>query len=361
MDGQWRMGDKVFREGRWEAPPAPPSPPVNQKSLPLIGPLMRWWRSGSEYEKRQAEKAANRRARRERLPETPVGAPTVAERRRRAAHLGVWGVVGFLVACAVLITVTNVWGDLHPAAQRIEVVHEPATANSDLAAQDYAVEFAWAYLTYNSADPSAHGQALQPFLGQASDGWNQVGSQQVVDARAESVSKAGGIATVDLSALVSSTPQGGGTAVVHWLYLAVKVNEAGGHLQIAGMPTTIPPPSTTVAPQQPAGTGLDEDNGLTNQLTPAAKSLFQAWASGNSNTVSYYTVPGVTIPPLDGQVKFQSLPSFSVQKGSGTTRSSTATVVWADAVTGAQEPQSYQVAWVYNGSRWLVQSVSPGS
>jgi hypothetical protein len=254
---------------------------------------------------------------------------------------------------------------LHPAPVREQVVTHSGGGSglAETAAESYAIQFVFAYLNYDSRSPSAHQQALQPYLGQGvDDPWDGNGQQQVLQAQAmAALRRPAGLVLVQVAAYVSSTPAGSGSqGQTRWLYLSVPVRESSGGLAIVGPPATIPPPQTAQPPEESPPPPA-EDSSLTSQLRPAASGFFSAWANGNESQLAYYTATGTSIPSLQNQVRFAALPNFSVAEGGGATRTSTAQVSWADPVTGARFTQGYTVGWRYQDGRWLISSVSPSN
>jgi hypothetical protein len=133
----------------------------------------------------------------------------------------------------------------------------------DLAAAEYATEFARVYLTYSSSSPSARGEALSPFINPSLDneaGVAPEGSQGVRWAEPmQEQHQPGGVEliTVAVQTSTASTPQ----------YLGVPVTRvAGGALAIANYPSFVGPPSVAGNYQAPNEEQVS-DSSLTEMVT----------------------------------------------------------------------------------------------
>lgn len=303
---------------------------------------------------------------REPAPDEPLALRRLHRRRRWAGRLLVT-VAALGVALVLLTLVTDLVNLVHPRTPAVQRIVERGggggLTSSELAASSYAVQFTWAYLTYDQANPQRHAAAMAPFLGpDVSDSWNGTGTQEVATAQAMSVTRqSGGMLDVDVAAYVASLPAGGAEQL-RWLYLSVPVRVNGTQLTIASLPTAIPPPRAGAPSQGALSPSVsNQDSQLTQQLTGAMKSFFQAWSSGSTTQLAYLETPDAGIQPLgSGQETFVRLSAFQVEAGTGATRTSLALVTWSDPVTGAQFTQPYTVTWENSGSRWLISSVRPG-
>jgi hypothetical protein len=128
----------------------------------------------------------------------------------------------------------------------------PAPTTADLPSQDFALQFARVYLSYNAAEPSARERALAPLLASdlaAGAGFTpSSGSRQVLwaDVASDQPALAGGrVITVAAAVSGQSAP----------LYLAVTVrHEPGQPLSLVGYPSLIGAPSIATAATAPART-----------------------------------------------------------------------------------------------------------
>ena len=370
----WMQVAAAPQPGRPAAGRTQPAPSTYAGTSGIRGRVRNWWEeAGRNSEARLARKRSGRPVEaaatdaHDRDPGEPTTEHDVHRRRRWASRL-LLIVAGLATALVVLTVVSDLLSVFHPTPQRVEQVVEKGAdgglSSSDLAASSFAVQFAWAYLTYDQSNPQQHANALAPFLGpDVSDTWDGTGTQQVATAQAMSVtSSAGGVVDVDVAAYVAAVTSGG-TQQLRWLYLSIPVQVQGTQLTITGLPATIPPPVTgtpSAGALSPAVS--NQDTQLTQQLTGAMQSFLQAWSSGNATQLSYLETPNAGIQQLgSSQETFVRVANFQVEQGSGETRTSLALVTWADAVTGGQFTQPYTVTWTYSGSRWLISSVRPGA
>lgn len=152
-----------------------------------------------------------------------------------------------------------------------------AVVQADAPSEDFALQFARAYLSYDSSHPGARSRALAPYLGDALDpgagfepasgtrtvGWVQVASDQPALA-------GGRVLTIAASVSTQPTP----------LYLAVTVrHERGRPLQLGGYPALVGAPAIA-PPQSPAREAVEDpelaevvDRVLRNYLSGAAPDL----------------------------------------------------------------------------------------
>jgi hypothetical protein len=132
----------------------------------------------------------------------------------------------------------------------------PAPAEADPAAEDFALEFARAYLSYDAADPGARGQSLAPFVPHGLDpdaGFASArGSQQVdwIQVASSQPALAGGrVITVAAGVTTQATP----------IYLAVTVShDRRRGLTLGGYPSFVGAPYVDLDPAQPQRAAVDD-------------------------------------------------------------------------------------------------------
>lgn len=155
---------------------------------------------------------------------------------------------------------------------------EPALRGADLPSQDFALNFARAYLTYDAAHPGRREQALAPYLGGALDPEAGLaprhGIQSVLWAEVASDQRAlAGGRVITVAARVSSQRLP--------LYLAITVEHPrGAALQLVGYPALVGAPAIAPPPAAPQREPIDDaplteviDRVLRNYLTLAAPDL----------------------------------------------------------------------------------------
>jgi len=132
----------------------------------------------------------------------------------------------------------------------------PPLRGADAPSEDFALQFARAYLTYDAADPSLRERALAPFLSQglAADGGFSAaaGAQRVLWAEVASDQRAltgGRLITVAAQLSTQSLP----------VYLAVSVrHEAGQSLELLGYPALIGAPAIDSSYSPPARSAVTD-------------------------------------------------------------------------------------------------------
>jgi hypothetical protein len=185
-------------------------------------------------------------------------------------------------------------------------------------AEAYALQFGSAYLNLSPATAAQRERELSAFLAPGSDpqlGWNGAGTQRLDAEQVASVAvRDSHHAVVTLLATVNG----------RLLELGVPIYTASGGLVVSGNPALLPPPAR-VTPPRPASTASDSGTqaALTSQLAP----FFQAYATGDSATLSRFLVPGTRLTGLGGLVRFGSITQVSAPPG-GATRHITVTVAW---------------------------------
>jgi hypothetical protein len=188
-------------------------------------------------------------------------------------------------------------------------------------AEAYAAEFGRVYLNFSPATQAQREQALASFLpaGLASAnpdlGWSGTGrmslqSEQVAGITMQDAQHA----VITLLAMVNG----------QLMELGVPVVASGGGVVVAGEPAWLPAPAQAPAPSSAAGR---PDPVAQGQLMNELPAFFQAYASGDSAALSRFTVRGVSLTGLNGEVAFDSIARLDVPQG-GTTRQITVTVIW---------------------------------
>jgi hypothetical protein len=163
----------------------------------------------------------------------------------------------------------------------------------DPAAEDFALQFARAYLTYDAARPAARERALAPFLPHELDPdaglFPARGSQQVTWAEVASnqLALAGG-RVITVAAQTDTQPQP--------LYLAVTVRHDPGHpLALVGYPSLVGAPSVATDEAAPARAPV-EDPAVTEVVTRVVGN----YLAGNAQDLAADLTPdaAVTLPTL---------------------------------------------------------------
>ncbi|TDC37236.1 conjugal transfer protein, partial [Actinomadura sp. KC345] len=217
------------------------------------------------------------------------------------------------------------------------------------AAGAFALQFANVYLNYDQNNAPARETQLRTFLPDGADpqfGWNGVGRMQVQSVEVAGVDvRDANHATVTLSARTADT----------WLRLAVPVYaDKSGSLVVSAQPAMLPPPTKAQLPQ---GGAPDRDSALESELQPFLGTFFQEYATGNQEALSRFS-DGTTITGMANTVKFMQVKEVVAPKGSAGERTITATVAWQPAAGGGGElDQTYQLAMVKRGDKWLVRDI----
>jgi conjugative transposon protein TcpC len=226
----------------------------------------------------------------------------------------------------------------------------------------FAMQFGQVYLNASPATASQRASELAPFLPPGADpqlGWNGSGSLTLTSEQVAGVSvQDAQHAVVTLLARVNGA----------LMELGVPVYATGGNVGISGEPAWLPAPKPAVPPSPPA---VNSDSAAQAQLTTQLPDFFEAYASGNQDTLSRFLEPGVSITGLGGSVTFGSLASVTVPPG-GSVRQVVATVVWqvpAQPPTGGQAAQApaaglqttYALTIVKQHGTWYVRSIAPSA
>ena len=263
-------------------------------------------------------------------------------------------VVAVLLAL-LLLGVRDIARPFVAGRQASPVTASPAAGYPRQAAEVFAVRFAMAYLTFDSAQPRARQQALAGYLeddGNPSLGWDGSGRQTALQGLPSGVEvRDAHRALITVAVLVD-----GG----RWEYLAVTVVADQGGLAVVGIPALVPAPGR--ASWQPGSDAADDvDSTLSSQLRPSLTAFFRAYASGSQPELGYFVAPGATLTGLGDQVQLADLTDLEVEQGSATQRTAVAGVRWLDRRSGASLAQRYRLELVQVGGKWLVAEVAPGS
>jgi hypothetical protein len=223
-------------------------------------------------------------------------------------------------------------------------------------AEAYATEFGQVYLNFSPATQAQREQELAAFVpprvaaANPDLGWNGTGQ---LNLESEQVA---GIAVQDPRHAVVTLLA---TVNGQLMELGVPVIASGGGVAVAGEPAWLPAPHQ-ISPPTLASHGSDPvaRSELLNEL-PA---FFQAYASGDSATLSHFEVRGVSLTGLGGAVSFDSIVGLQVPPG-GTTRQITATVIWQlpeQASAGVTKLEmAYRVSVVdLQSGKWYVNEIN---
>jgi Conjugative transposon protein TcpC len=229
-------------------------------------------------------------------------------------------------------------------------------------ASAFAMQFGQVYLNASPATASQRASELAPFLPPGANpqlGWNGSGSLTLTSEQVAGVSvQDAHHAVVTLLARVNGA----------LMELGVPVYATAGNVGISGEPAWLPAPKPAVPPSPPP---VNSDSAAQAQLTTQLPDFFQAYASGNQDTLSRFLEPGVSITGLGGSVTFGSLTSVTVPPG-GSVRTVVATVVWqvpAQPATGGQTAKAptaglettYSITIVRQNGTWYVRSIAPSA
>jgi cytoskeletal protein RodZ len=243
-----------------------------------------------------------------------------------------------------------------PAPTASEGPSFPATL-----ASAYALQFGQVYLNANPATAAQRASELAAFLPASSNqqlGWNGSGTLQLQSEQVAGVQVSNAQhAVVTLLARVNG----------ELMELGVPVYYAGGALAVSGEPAWLPAPQRAALPSPAAAS---TDPGTQAELMSQLPAFFQAYASGNQDTLSRFLAPGTSVTGLGNAVTFGSLASVAVPVG-GSPRNVIATVVWnvpgqAASGTAAQRTptpagleMSYTLTIVKRSGTWYISSIGP--
>lgn len=223
----------------------------------------------------------------------------------------------------------------------------PVSKPPDLAAEGFATQFARAYLTWQTSDPEARREALEPFLGAAlapeagteapTQGSERVTYAQVVEEREPRPH-------LHVCSIAVQTDKGG------LLYLDVPVlHRPRGELALAGYPAFVGAPAA--APAKPVLSGGSEvqDPGL---RTVIARALANYLAPA-PNDLAADLAPAAEVSPPQQGLELETLQSLTWAMNGRT-------VVAQVAVVGANESHftlAYEVGVINVRGRWEIASI----
>jgi Conjugative transposon protein TcpC len=215
----------------------------------------------------------------------------------------------------------------------------------------YAMQFASVYLNFSPGTATHRAHELAAFLPNGTDpqlGWNGAGSLKL---------QSDEVAGVDVRdaqhAVVTLLAQVNG----QMMELGVPVYASGSGMVVNGQPAWLAAP---VRLSPPAPAGASPDAAAQSALQAQLPAFFEAYASGDSATLTRFLVHGVTVTGLGGAVAYSSIASLYVPAG-GDTRQITVSVVWQipgpQGASPAQLPMTYDMTVVSQNSNWYVKSI----
>jgi Conjugative transposon protein TcpC len=267
----------------------------------------------------------------------------------------VWAVLIIIGVRGLIAIVLNQKTPSPPAAS---TSGKPGTAAAGAAgsfpsglAEAYAMQFATVYLNFSQDTASKRAHELAAFLPNGADpqlGWNGAGSLKLQS------DQVAGIDVRDAQhAVVTLLAQVNG----QMMELGVPIYASGSGMVVNGQPAWLAAPERLSPPAQAAA---NPDPAAQTALQKQLPAFFQAYASGDSATLTRFLAPGVIITGLGGAVTYSSIAALYVPAG-GDTRQVTVSVVWQipGPKTGspAQLPMTYDMTVVSQHSNWYVKSI----
>lgn len=227
-------------------------------------------------------------------------------------------------------------------------------------AEAYALEFGDVYLNFSPATAARRSHELASFLPSGGDsqlGWDGAGSQKVLDEQVANVSVTSAhTAVVTLLARLSNG---------RLIDVGVPIYAAGGGMSVSGDPALLPGPATAVPP---AANRTSVDRATEKALRTQLPAFFQAYASGDQETLARFAGPGAHLDGLGGSVTFGGIDSVYAPAG-GSSRTVLVTVTWhLPAIAGSAQDSSvgaapaslqmaYQLTVVRQHNTWDIKSV----
>jgi Conjugative transposon protein TcpC len=266
----------------------------------------------------------------------------------------IWAVLIIIGVRGVIAIVLNQKTPSPPAASTSAKSGTAAGADGSFPsalAGAYAMQFASVYLNFSQGTASQRAQELAAFLPNGADpqlGWNGAGSLKLQSDQVAGISvRDAQHAVVTLLARVNG----------QLMELGVPIYASGSGMVVNGQPAWLAAP-TRVSP--PASSAASPDMAAQNALQAQLPAFFQAYASGESATLTRFLVHGVTLTGLGGAVTYSSIASLYVPPG-GDTRQITVSVVWqipgSQGASPAQLPMTYDMTVVGQNSNWYVKSI----
>ena len=211
-------------------------------------------------------------------------------------------------------------------------------SGADAPSQDYALQFARAYLTYDAAHPGRRVQALGPYIGdQLSAGAGFApsrGSQEVLWAQVASDQRAligGRVITVAAALTTQRLP----------VYLAITVrHDPGGRIELGGYPSFVGAPSIATH-----GASMQLESVADPELAEVAERVLRHYLACAANDLEADLSGDAEVTLPTRKLRLESLDQLAWVAGSGS-RAVLATVTAADD-TGATYTLAYELGITY--------------
>lgn len=224
------------------------------------------------------------------------------------------------------------------------------TAFPSQRADQWAVRFTIAYLTFDQAHPDAHAAELARYTTDAALqqdpqlGWDGKGKQWVFNAY-----PAGRQILDDHHAVITVEAW---LTDARWLRLAVPVKaDRDGRLAVTGRPASVDIVGKADAdPADITDADAELDSAVTAELARLLPAFFAAYAASSDNLA---TPTGTVLAGLGGTVKFVQFNNLRVPVG-GDHRTATVDVTWQTG--NARLTQPYQLQIVHR-DRWLIAAI----
>ena len=267
----------------------------------------------------------------------------------------VWAVLIIIGVRGVIAIVLNQKTPASPASATSGTSGTAAAGAADSfpsgLAGAYAMQFGSVYLNFSPGSASHRAHELAAFLPDGTDpqlGWNGAGSLKLQSDQVAGIDvRDAQHAVVTLLARVNG----------QMMELGVPVYASGSGMVVNGQPAWLAAPAR-LSPPAPAG--ASPDAAAQSALQAQLPAFFEAYASGDSATLTRFLVHGVTVTGLGGAVAYSSIASLYVPAG-GDTRQITVSVVWQipgpQGASPAQLPMTYDMTVVSENSNWYVKSI----
>lgn len=296
-------------------------------------------------------------------PRTPTGVPWQLVETRKAK---VWRRLGRAVLVVVLglFAWVGVRTTFFPAPEpEPEPLPVAVTFDNETAAA-VAARFAGAALTFDEDHPDERADLVAlDYGGDSTDlGWNRKGKQDVVSLIPSTVTPASDGTSAVVTVLVRTVGYSRPTTAdpwvaepAEWVTVAVPVSVTSSRVVATAPPTLVGDRGPS---RPPAPTAIAEDGDLTSSTRETAEAFFVAYGEGD---VSAVEAPGATVAAPTSSWRMQALTDWSVEKGTGSTRTATATVVWGYDGQTATLTQTYAVTLTpvraSDTDRWQISAI----
>lgn len=293
---------------------------------------------------------------------TPLGEQGAGARDRPGPWRGaggrwaVWALRGLIWLVLIVIGIRGVMaivlGQTTPSHSSGSTVRPPAsTGFPSSLAEAYALQFASVYLNFSQTGQGHRAHQLANFLPNGVNpqlGWNKAGSLSLQSDQVAGIDvRDARHAVVTLLARVNGS----------LMELGVPIYAANGGMVVSGEPAWLGPPAR-VSP--PVAAAKNPDATTQAALTAQLPAFFQAYASGDSASMTRFMAHGASATGLGGAVTFSSISSVYVPSG-GDTRQITVSVVWQipgqAGAAPAQLQMTYDMTVVSQNANWYVQSI----